>query len=283
MKILRDIPSLLAWRAEAEAAGRGVGFVPTMGYLHAGHLSLVEEARRRVPEGEVLLSIFVNPTQFAAGEDLEIYPRDEAGDLAKAEAAGANVAFCPLDPEIMYRPGPPVWVQVEGLEQRLCGASRPTHFRGVCTVVSKLFNLVRADVNVFGQKDYQQLAIIKRMHAELFFAGEVVGMPIVREADGLAMSSRNAYLSAEERQKALALSGFLRTVEARWAAGERRVAALLADAKTVLSVGEIDYVTLSDAETLEPWADDATVDRPSVLALAVKFAGARLIDNCVLR
>lgn len=280
MKILRTIEELRAWRAEARARGRAVGFVPTMGYLHAGHLSLITEARRRVPEGEVLLSIFVNPTQFAAGEDLDVYPRDEAGDLEKAKGAGANVAFCPLDPKVMYSEGPPVWVNVEGLDRGLCGSSRPTHFRGVCTVVSKLFNLVQADVNVFGQKDFQQLAIVRRMHRELFFAGEVVGMPIVREPDGLAMSSRNAYLSAEQRQKALALSGFLRTVESRYAAGERRVDALVAGADDALSVGEIDYVTLADAETLEPV--HGQVDRPAVLALAVKFGQTRLIDNTVL-
>lgn len=279
MKILRTLDEVHAWRAEVEAAGRRVAFVPTMGYLHDGHLSLIREGRRRNPDGPVLLSIFVNPTQFAAGEDLDVYPRDEAGDLAKAESAGADVAFCPLDPAVMYGEGAPVWVQVEGLESELCGRSRPTHFRGVCTVVSKLLNLVRPHWSIFGQKDYQQLAIIRRMHAELFLPGEIVGMPIVREADGLAMSSRNAYLSAEERGKALALSAFLDTVEARFSAGEREVAALLEGATDALSVGEIDYVELVDAATLRPLEASAQVDAAAVLALAVRFEGARLIDN----
>ena len=282
MKILRSVAELRSWRAQQSRSGVKVGFVPTMGYLHDGHLSLVREAKRRLDAGgggELMLSIFVNPTQFAPGEDLDVYPRDEEGDLAKASEAGATVAFCPLDNTEMYSSGPDVWVRVEGVDQLLCGQSRPTHFRGVTTVVAKLWNLVLPDFAVFGEKDWQQLALIRRMHKELFFGGEVVGMPIVREADGLAMSSRNAYLSERERVEARALNQYLRTVKARFDAGERDGGALLAGAKEALAAGEIDYVTLANAETLETIE---RVETRAVVALAVKFSKARLLDNIVL-
>jgi len=285
MKILRTVAELRRWRDEAAAAGARVGFVPTMGFLHRGHLALVHEAKRRLLAQEldspieIMLSIFVNPTQFAPGEDLEVYPRDEEGDLRKAEQAGATVAFCPLDPAEMYTSGPKLWVRVEGIDQLLCGASRPTHFRGVSTVVAKLWNLVEPDFAVFGQKDYQQLAIIRRMHRELFFRGEVVSIATVREEDGLAMSSRNAYLTADERAQAVALNQFLSRVKRRFDEGEREGKALLAGAEEALCAGTIDYVTLSDAETLEPLT---RVEGRSVVALAVKFSQARLLDNVVL-
>lgn len=258
--------------------------VPTMGYLHDGHLSLLQEARRRVPagEGEVVLTIFVNPTQFGPHEDLDRYPRDEAGDLDKARACGVDVAFCPTDPDAMYpsrSTRTQTWVDVEGLSAGLCGGSRPGHFRGVCTIVTKLWNLVQPDLAVFGEKDYQQLAIIRRMHADLMLQGEIVGMPIVREADGLAMSSRNANLDPTSRQRALALSRFLATVRARFEAGERRVEALLADAAERLAPGRIDYVELVDAEDLQPLE---VIARPALCALAVFVGGVRLIDNTVL-
>lgn len=254
--------------------------VPTMGYLHEGHLSLVQEARRRVPasEGTVMLTIFVNPTQFGPNEDLDRYPRDEAGDLAKAEAAGADIAFCPLDPDIMY-PSRSTWVEVHGLSNGLCGASRPGHFRGVCTIVTKLWTLVQPDVAVFGQKDYQQLAILRRMHADLMLGGEVVGMPIVREPDGVAMSSRNANLGPELRPHAVVLSKFLATVRERFEAGERDVKTLLADAEERLAPGKVDYAELVDADDLQPLI---TIERPALCALAVFLGGVRLIDNTVL-
>lgn len=254
--------------------------VPTMGFLHEGHLSLVREARRRVPAGQgtVVLTLFVNPTQFGPGEDLDRYPRDEAGDLAKARDAGADLAFIPDDPDAMY-PSRATWVTVEGLSSMLCGTSRPEHFRGVCTIVTKLWNLVQPTVAVFGQKDYQQLAIIRRMHADLMLDGEVVGMPIVREPDGVAMSSRNANLTPQARRDAVALSRFLMQVKGRFEDGERRVEALLADATSVLSVGRIDYVEVVDAADLQPVE---VVERPVVCALAVFMDGARLIDNVVL-
>ncbi len=257
-----------------------VGFVPTMGYLHAGHLSLIEEARRQVAAtGRVVVSIFVNPTQFGPNEDLDTYPRDEAGDLAKAEAAGADVALCPDDPAAMY-PSRATWVNVEGLSEGLCGASRPDHFRGVCTVVTKLISLVRPDVSVFGQKDFQQLAIVRRMHADLFLPGRIVGMPIVREADGLAMSSRNARLSSSARAQALSISRFLQTVRERFDAGERRADALVADAASRLQGGTIDYVDVVDAATLTPVV--TVGDAPVLVAIAAHFGGVRLIDNTVL-
>lgn len=257
-----------------------VALVPTMGYLHRGHLSLIEEARRRVgAEGRVVVSIFVNPTQFGPHEDLDTYPRDEAGDLDKAQAAGADVALCPADPGAMY-PSRATWVQVVGLSDGLCGASRPGHFRGVCTVVTKLISLVRPDVSVFGEKDFQQLAIIRRMHADLFLPGEIVGMPIVREADGLAMSSRNARLSAQARAQARSISAFLQTVRGRFADGERQTAALVADATQRLSGGTIDYVEVVDAATLSPVRTIGGA--PALVAIAAHFGGVRLIDNTVL-
>jgi pantoate--beta-alanine ligase len=277
LQVLRAADAVKRWR-DALPPSQRVAFVPTMGYLHDGHLSLVREARRRVPDGVVVVSIFVNPTQFGPNEDLDRYPRDEAGDLVKAELSGADVAFCPEDPRTMY-PSRATWVDVEGLSTGLCGGSRPGHFRGVCTVVAKLWNLVRPDVAIFGEKDYQQLAIIRRMHADLFLCGEVVGMPIVREADGLAMSSRNANLSAEARQQALAIPTFLAEVRRRFDAGERDATRLVAGAQQALAPGRIDYVEVVDAADLQPVV---AIERPVLVAVAVHFGGVRLIDNAVL-
>jgi len=251
-----------------------------MGFLHEGHLSLLREGRRRAADGSLVLSIFVNPTQFGPREDLDRYPRDEEGDLARASGCGVDVAFCPLDRGVMYPYATHTWVDVEGLDRHLCGAARPGHFRGVCTVVAKLWGLVRPDVALFGEKDFQQLAILKRMHAELGLVGEVVGMPIVREADGLAMSSRNVNLKGEARQEALAIPRYLAGVRARFDRGERDARALLGDAASELAPGRVDYVSLVDAEELQP-VDE--VMRPVLCAVAVFFGGVRLIDNCVLR
>jgi len=262
--------------------------VPTMGYLHEGHLSLLRQGRRLVDApsgstevdepGSVLLTIFVNPTQFAPGEDLDVYPRDEAGDLAKAAACGADVAFCPTDPGLMY-PSLHTWVSVEQLSGGLCGASRPHHFRGVSTVVAKLWGLARPDFGVFGDKDFQQLAILTRMHADLFLRGEVVSMPIVREPDGLAMSSRNARLSAEMRAHALVIPAFVQAVQRRFAQGERSRAALLGDFEEALAPGKVDYVALVDAADLTP-VD--IVQQPARVAVAAHFGQVRLIDNALL-
>lgn len=277
MKVLRTRAEMQAWRAGAAGP---VAFVPTMGFLHEGHLSLLREGRGRADGGSLVLSIFVNPTQFGPREDLDRYPRDEAGDLAKADACGVDVAFCPLDRGVMYPYATHTWVDVEGLDQHLCGAARPGHFRGVCTVVAKLWGLVRPDVALFGEKDFQQLAILKRMHAELGLVGEVVGMPIVREADGLAMSSRNVNLKGSARQEALAIPRYLAGVRDRFAKGERDAKVLLGDAAGELAPGRVDYASLVDAEELQP-VD--VVTRPALCAVAVFFGGVRLIDNCVLR
>ncbi|MGH1347087.1 MAG: pantoate--beta-alanine ligase [Nannocystales bacterium] len=279
MKIIRTVPELSRWRAAVRSTER-VAFVPTMGFLHAGHLSLLHDARRRVPTdaGSLVLSIFVNPTQFGPGEDLEAYPRDEAQDLAFAESAGVDVVFIPSDPGQMY-PSRQTWVNVEGLSSTLCGESRPDHFRGVCTVVTKLWMLVRPDVAVFGEKDYQQLAILRRMHADLFLGGEVASMPIVREDDGLAMSSRNANLSSSARSNALRLPAFRAEVLRRFEAGVTQTSALLAGAQGALAPGEVDYVQAVDASSLQPVEH---VDAPTLVAFAVRYGGVRLIDNVVL-
>ncbi len=277
MLALRSTADLLTWRTSL-AAGTTIAFVPTMGYLHDGHLSLLREARARAGAGKVVLSIFVNPTQFGPNEDLDRYPRDEAGDFAKAQASGTDVVFCPTTPEELY-PSRSTWVTVDDLDQHLCGRSRPGHFRGVCTVVCKLLMLVRPDVSLFGQKDFQQLAILRHMHADLFLPGEIVGMPIVREPDGLALSSRNANLSAAARQQALAISSFLAQVRERFSAGVRDVATLLGDTASALAPGKIDYVEVVDALRLAPVN---LIERPALCAVAAFFGGVRLIDNTLL-
>lgn len=280
MKVLREPSEVVAFRAGVHS-DTAVAMVPTMGFLHEGHLKLVDEARRRVgPDGLVLMTIFVNPTQFDSPDDLATYPRDEAADLENAGARGVDVVFAPPRPEVVYDPAHATWVEVEGLDQHLCGANRPGHFRGVCTVVTKLWNLVRPHFGVFGEKDYQQLAIIRRLHADLFLSGEVVGVPIERETDGLARSSRNARLSPEAREEALAISRGLRDTQALFTGGERGAAALLSAMNAALGTADVDYVSLVDAATLQPID---TVARPALLAVAVRYGGVRLIDNTVLR
>ncbi len=276
MLVARTCAEVHAWRAGL-APGERVAFVPTMGYLHDGHLTLLRAGKARADR--LVLSIFVNPTQFGPNEDFDRYPRDEAGDLAKAASCGVDLAFCPHDRRELYPRGTQTWVEVEGLDRHLCGASRPGHFRGVCTVVAKLWGIVRPDVSLFGAKDFQQLAILRRMHADLFMPGEVVGVPIVREPDGLAMSSRNANLSPAARAQALAISRWLADVRGRFAAGERTAAGLLGDPAVALAPGRVDYASLVDAEDLQPVE---TVERPALVAVAAFFGGVRLLDNTVL-
>lgn len=264
-----------AWRAE----GVRIGFVPTMGYLHEGHLSLVRLAAERCDR--VVVSIFVNPTQFGPGEDLDAYPRDEAGDLAKCRAAGAHLAWIP-EPSSMYAPGYQTRVEVTELSKPLCGVSRPVHFSGVATVVTKLFNVVEPDVAVFGQKDYQQLQVVRRLVRDLSLDVEVLSGPTVREPDGVAMSSRNAYLTPEERSQATCLVQGLRAAWARFDDGERDAAALVAAARAGIDLApdaRVDYVELRHPETLEPLA---VLEDRGVLAMAVFLGKARLIDNTVL-
>lgn len=278
IQVVRTVDELRRWRDDLGL--RRVAFVPTMGYLHDGHVELLREGRRRVPReaGELALSIFVNPTQFNDPADLANYPRDELGDLAKAEAAGVDLAFVP-DPGELYEPGASTFVEVVGLDQHLCGATRPGHFRGVCTIVAKLWLLIRPDVALFGEKDFQQLAIVRRMHRDMFLSGEVVGVPTIREPDGLAMSSRNARLSATGRANAAAIPRFLARVRERWVAGERSAAGLIAGAEQALAPGEIHYVSVVDGQTLQP------IERAEgrvLVAVAVFFDGVRLIDNVAL-
>ena len=263
--------------------GRRIAVVPTMGALHEGHLALIRAARAKADV--VILTIFVNPTQFGPNEDLSRYPRDEAGDIAKARSAGIDLAFCP-DASAMYRPGSQTYLEVRELQKPLCGASRPGHFAGVATVVAKLFHITKPHLAVFGEKDYQQLAIIRRMVRDLDFDVEIAGVPIVREPDGLALSSRNVYLSADQRAAALSLSAGLAAAQRAFASGERTAAALIAAARAPIDAAaqartdlRIDYLELRDAHELTPLD---TLAGPAVLALAVFVGTTRLIDNRVL-
>lgn len=261
-------------------AGKGsVGLVPTMGFLHEGHMSLVRISRKE--NAATVVSIFVNPTQFGPNEDFEAYPRDLERDLGLLEKEGVDLAFCPL-PEHLYAPDHSTFVNEGKVSQDLCGASRPGHFRGVCTIVLKLFNLVTPDRAYFGEKDFQQLLVIRRMVRDLDVSVEVRGCPIVREKDGLALSSRNVYLSPGERESALALSRSLREAKQRYEQGETRASVLVEGVKALLGREhglKIDYVELRDAEDLSAIV---SVARPAVLALAVRVGKTRLIDNTVL-
>jgi len=263
----------------ARARGARVGLVPTMGALHEGHLALVREARRHADF--VMCSIFVNPTQFGPNEDFARYPRDLEGDVAKLD--GASVVFAP-DVAAMYPPGDETRVRVGALAEHLCGPHRPGHFEGVATVVTKLFAIAGPCTAVFGKKDYQQLAILRRIALDLFLAVRVVGYPIVREADGLAMSSRNAYLKPDERQRALSLSRGLSAAARAFAAGERKAGVLraLALAEVEPAASSIDYVTVAHADALTPFEGDADVGARAVLAIACRIGTTRLIDNVVL-
>lgn len=259
------------WRRE----GHRIGFVPTMGALHRGHTSLVEAARQRC--ARVIASIFVNPTQFGPKEDLSKYPRDPVGDAAKLSTAGCHALFT-TTPDEMYPPGFATWVTVEGLTDGLCGRSRPGHFRGVTTVVTKLLSIVQPDDLFLGEKDRQQLQVLKRMVTDLNLPVTVHGCPTLREPDGLALSSRNAYLSPDERKRGLALSRGLARARAAYAKGERDARALEAIARDELEAaqGRVDYVEAVALSTLKPVerADDDTV-----LVIACFFGATRLIDN----
>jgi pantoate--beta-alanine ligase len=279
MKIINSIVHMQALAIAPEREGRRIAFVPTMGYLHEGHASLLREGRKR---GDVLvLSIFVNPIQFGKNEDLDSYPRNMDRDCQIADACGVDIVFIPTAGE-MYPDGFQTGVTVRDLSLPLCGTSRPGHFDGVATVVTKLFNIVRPDVALFGRKDYQQLAVIRRMTADLNMPVEIMGMPIVREADGLAMSSRNAYLSPLERQSALCLSRAVKRARELFAAGERSVAVLAGETRAVIeqeAAAVVDYVEFRDGATLQ---ESDVADVGTLLALAVKIGQTRLIDNTVL-
>ena len=270
MKVFTEPKKLQKWCKARKLAGAKIALVPTMGYLHEGHLSLIEKAKRKGAD-EIVVSVFVNPVQFCPGEDYEKYPRDEKQDLAKCRAAGATAVFFPT-PANMYLPRHSVYINEEDLSKGLCGARRPGHFRGVCTVVAKLFNLAHPDFAVFGQKDYQQAQIIRRMVRDLNFDLEVVVAPIVREPNGLARSSRNTYLSAKEREMALAISRGLRSLKPN-----SRLSTLNSQLKAAGLV--VDYVECVDAETLEPRKRPAE----GCCVLVAAYCGkTRLIDNVLL-
>ena len=279
MQIISSCREMQKLADDLRAGGKTIGLVPTMGYLHEGHLSLMRKSRQ---ENDVsLISIYVNPTQFGRGEDFTTYPRDMEGDAQKAKSAGVDYIFAPAN-EDMYPAGYSTFVEVGELTEGLCGASRPGHFRGVTTVVAKLFNICKPHRAYFGQKDAQQAQVIRRMAADLNFDMEVVVMPIVREADGLAMSSRNVYLSPEERRAALSLSHSLKWAQERYHQGERSADLLVQGIKKIIEkekMGAVDYVDIVDADTLK---EVGQIERPVLVALAVKYGKARLIDNCIL-
>jgi pantoate--beta-alanine ligase len=280
MEIVRTVQELRSWtRSRRCEHGSIIGFVPTMGALHAGHSSLIRAARKTC--SQVAVSIFVNPTQFGLNEDFERYPRSFEADCALAEREGTDVVFAPAVEE-MYPAGSETFVDLERLGNRLDGESRPGHFRGVATVVAKLLIAAEPDFAFFGQKDAAQVAVLRRTAADLRMATEIVVCPIVRDADGLALSSRNAYLSAEERVRALVLSRAIRRVEALAAQGERRAARLIDAAREVFAAKSavcVDYIELVDWATLEV---TDTAEPGTLFAVAAWFGKTRLIDNTVL-
>ena len=275
MKIFREPKKLQKWALARKLSGRKIALVPTMGYLHEGHLSLIERAKKRGAD-EVIVSVFVNPVQFCPGEDYEKYPRDEKADLEKCRRAGATAVFFPT-PENMYLPRHSVYINEEDLSKGLCGARRPGHFRGVCTVVAKLFNLAHPDFAVFGQKDYQQAQIIRRMVRDLNFDLDIVIAPIVREPSGLARSSRNVYLSAEEREMALEISRSLKAVQE--ASLTRPRLSSLSSRLTKAGL-KVDYIACVDAETLEP---RKRVEKGCCVLVAAYCGKTRLIDNVIVK
>ena len=277
MRTVRTVAELRAALAGRRTNG-DVGLVPTMGFFHEGHLSLMRQAREDC--ATVVVSLFVNPTQFGAGEDLDAYPRDEARDAELAAEQGADLMFAPPLDEV-YPPGFDTTVEVHGLTEILCGAHRPEHFRGVTTVVTKLLNMVQPDVAYFGQKDAQQATVIRKLVRDLDIPTRVEVLPTVREPDGLALSSRNAYLSAEERERALALNRALRAADAAVADGRRDAASVLAAARHELDAGGIEpeYLELRSADDLSP---AERVNGRTLLAVAARVGRARLIDNAIL-
>jgi len=277
MEVVHTIPELRAAVARARQAGQTIGFVPTMGCLHEGHLSLIRRAKEEA--AFVVVSIFVNPTQFGPNEDFSKYPRTFEDDRRGCQAAGADLIFAPTAADF-YPAGASTWVDVEGVSARLCGEFRPGHFRGVATVVAMLFNAVQADVVVFGRKDLQQLAVIRRMARDLDLPVRIVAAPTEREADGLAMSSRNRYLSPDDRTRAGVIPESLRRAQALVAAGERSAQALVAAIRAQLG-GEpslrLQYLEVVDADSLRPVA--AIQPGRAVLAFAGFLGETRLIDN----
>jgi pantoate--beta-alanine ligase len=276
---LTTLPDLRAWVRARRREGRRIGLVPTMGYLHEGHLALVDEARRRADT--VVMSIFVNPLQFGPAEDLERYPRDLPRDRRLAEERGVDALFVPSE-GVMYPQSPEIRIVPGASAERWEGAARPGHFTGVLTVVAKLFHLTEPDVACFGRKDVQQAVLIRRMVRELDWPLELAVVPTVREPDGLALSSRNAYLDPEQRRRATALSGALREAHAAWRGGERSAAAIEARMRRLLEGYPdvvVEYIAVADPESLAPVTE---VRETTIVALAARVGRTRLIDNIVL-
>lgn len=279
MKVIHDVEEMQAVSRAAAVQGLTVGFVPTMGALHAGHLSLVRLARSRA--SLVVVSIFVNPLQFGPTEDFERYPRTLEADCARLEGEGTDIVFAPSAAQ-MYPPGATTVVHVEGLSEKLDGRSRPGHFRGVSTVVAKLFHIVQPACAVFGQKDAAQVAVLRRMVRDLNMGIELIIAPIVRESDGLALSSRNAYLTAQQRKQGLVLHRTLEQVSALAASGETSAPKLRALALSVLAsepAAQLDYFEIVDPDTLEPLEETT---HGALVAVAATFGSTRLIDNVLL-
>jgi len=280
MKIITTIPEMKAVIKEHRSAGRTIGLVPTMGFLHEGHLSLVRAARKKTDL--TVVSIFVNPAQFGPKEDFKAYPRDVNRDSAMLEKEGVDFVFYPEADE-MYPRGYKTYVEVDDLEDKLCGRSRPGHFRGVCTIVLKLFQVIRPDFAFFGQKDAQQALILMRMVRDLNLDVHIEVLPTVREADGLAMSSRNTYLNPEERRAALVLAKSLKEAKRLIDRGERKAYVILGKMRAMIGqepLARIDYVEAVDAEELNPVRD---IGEGTLIALAVYIGATRLIDNIIVR
>jgi len=279
IKVIESIKEMQSHSESLRLSGKRISFVPTMGYFHEGHLSLMKEARNT--SDFVVTSIYVNPTQFGPKEDFSKYPRDFDRDAQMAESVGVDVIFFPSNQE-MYPESYQTYVDVEKVTLNLCGMSRPGHFRGVTTICCKLFNIVKPHTAIFGKKDFQQLAAIKRMVVDLNLDLEIIGLQTFREPDGLAMSSRNVYLSKEERTSALTLIGSLKLAQKLYADGERNAAVMIKQSETLIKSAEftdIDYIKICDAATLE---DVKEIKSEVVMALAVKVGKTRLIDNSVL-
>lgn len=280
MKVIRTISEMKAWARETHSAGLTIGFVPTMGYLHEGHLSLIRQAKKQ--SDRLVVSIYVNPTQFGPNEDWNKYPRDFKRDQHLCEQEGVDLVFYPDDRQ-MYNPNHRTYIVTEELASVLCGRSRPNHFRGVTTVVAKLFHIVQPDVAVFGQKDAQQAILIRRMIEDLNFDVKLIVAPIVRERDGLALSSRNKYLTSEERKQATVLYRSLQRAEQEYKNGNRDAEQIKRKMMAMIEqqpLAHLDYVELRDAETLGP---ARTGQRDVLVAVAVFFGSTRLIDNTVLK
>lgn len=279
MVIIKTISQAREHIADVRHQGKHIGLVPTMGALHPGHFALIERARRRCEY--VVVSIFVNPAQFGPAEDIAKYPRTFDEDCGNCERLGVEMIFAP-DNEQMYPTDQLSWVSVERLGDRLCGESRPGHFRGVCTVVAKLFNIIQPDSAYFGQKDAQQLAIIERMVAELNWPIEIHRCPTVREPDGLAISSRNRYLTDGQRREALVLNESLQLAKRLIAGGQRDSQSVIEAIKAVIAgqpSARIDYISIVDKDLLQPLEE---IDRPALIAMAVRIGPARLIDNILV-